>query len=134
MDDVQGGLQVGREDAEERVEVVREAHGSLRRHDEHVLVGVVDEDGVPGGGGLDVRSSVEDMSDDRVTVFDREPVAPCEGGEIQRQILGNLAAVDEHLGACAHGRGQSPDADLAGSGRRNVFGAELRRAGGREPE
>src|SRR3712207_7862517 len=48
------------------------SHGGFPRHDEYILGGVVDEDGVPRGKRLDVRSSVEDASCQRVAVFDRE--------------------------------------------------------------
>src|SRR5215210_3059787 len=95
---------------------------------------MVDEDGISCREVLDTRSCVKDMPCGGVTVFDGECVAPREGGQVQSEVLRNLAAVDEHLRARAHGRGEGLDAYLSGSGRRYDLLAQLRRAWGGKRE
>src|SRR5215210_7393404 len=95
---------------------------------------MVDEDGISWREVLDARSCVEDMPCGGVTVFDGECVAPYEGRHVQPEILRDLAAVDEHLRARAHGRGEGLDAYLSGPGRRHSLLAKLRRAWGGKPE
>jgi hypothetical protein len=133
MDDVQGCLQVRREEAEERGRSHPGDARGFRPARRTRPVGMVDEDGSP-----DARDSTSvrrrDASCQRIAVFDGEPVASGEGGEIQWQVFGNLAAVDEHLCARRSRPRPSAHANLAGPGCRDVFGAKLGVAGGREPQ
>src|SRR5215204_4111633 len=95
---------------------------------------MVDEDGIPLREVFDARTSVEDTPCCSVAVFDREPIAPSEGGQIQSEIPRDLAAVDQHLRARAHGRGDRLDTHLAGSGRLYRLHAERGGAWGGKPE
>src|SRR5215211_2220163 len=95
---------------------------------------MVDEDGISRSEVFDARTGVEDTPCGGVTVFDREPVTPCEGGQVQSEILRYLAAVDQHLCARAHGRGDRLDAYLAGSWRRHGLRVESSGAWGAKPE
>src|SRR5687768_9764801 len=95
---------------------------------------MVDEDGISRREVFDARTGVEDTACGGVAVFDREPVAPREGGQVQSKIPRYLAAVDQHLCARAHGRGDGLYANLSGSGRFYRLRAERGGAWGGKPE
>ena len=81
---------------------------------------MVDEDGISLREAFDARTRVEDTPCCGVAVFDREFVAPCECGQVQPEIPRDLAAVDQHLRARAHGRGDRLYAYISGSRRSYV--------------
>src|SRR5215212_2495237 len=95
---------------------------------------MVDEDGISRRKVFDARTRVEDTPRGGVAVFDRESVAPCEGGQVQSEIPRYLAAIDQHLRARAHGRSDGLDAYLAGSGRFYRLRAERGGAWGGKPQ
>jgi hypothetical protein len=67
-------------------------------------------------------------------VFDREGEVAGQGGQVEREVGGDLAAVHEHLGAVAYRGGYGADADLAGSRRGYGLPAQLGGAGRGEPD
>ena len=116
---------VGEKNAELRVET----RGQLDRHglgdDVLGLVRVKYEDHFTDAQSADLWANLDDASDARVAILDRERKRAAQRWQIELHAVGYLAPKHEHLRAVADRGGDGLDADVGWRERRLGFGPQL---------